>query len=293
VLMDMQMPIMDGLEATRHIRDFPTYSHTPIIAMTANAFIEDKQRCLDVGMNDFLSKPVDPNSLYAMLGQWLPSNRPFSKTKSTDAENNLQVHPQVLNSEKGLGNLGGTIDSYQRLLTQFIDLHANDPAKIQDALHTGDRKTAHRIAHTLKGVSATLGIEQVYEQAFKLDRIFKNGADNDTLLPEVASLHDSLRLALPMLRAFIEQSATADPVCNIDADALPQLLQSLHEQLSKDNIKSAETWRTLRPLMVDLLGEDVIAQLDQQISHYDLPSAVATLKALSEAYPQLMLGQPH
>ena len=71
ILMDMQMPVMDGLEATRRIRQLPGYENTPILAMTANAFAEDKERCLEAGMNDFLTKPINPGQIFSSLLGWL------------------------------------------------------------------------------------------------------------------------------------------------------------------------------------------------------------------------------
>lgn len=161
--------------------------------------------------------------------------------------------------------------------------------KSKAALQCGDRKTGHRIAHTLKGVSATLGVEQVYEQAFKLDRAFKNDDDIDILLPEIDRLYDSLSLAIPVLQNWISESSLNETVSSLDFEALPQLLKDLNDQLARDNIKSSETWRSLKPLMVSLIGENAIAGLDQEISNYDLPSALTTLHALCEANPQLRL----
>ena len=84
IIMDMQMPVMDGMEATRQIRQIPGHRHTPILAMTANTFAEDKQRCQEAGMNDILTKPVNPETIFSKLLDWL--ERSAEEEKSTNPQ---------------------------------------------------------------------------------------------------------------------------------------------------------------------------------------------------------------
>jgi two-component system sensor histidine kinase/response regulator len=193
VLMDMQMPVMDGIDATRAIRQFFAPAALPILAMTANAFDEDRQRCLAAGMNDHIGKPVDPEHLYKILLRWLPHPTENPTGALTGALSpNAEVAPPVLRDEAllaaleripdldcraGLKLMRGNLAKYVHLLDIFSRSHAEDVATLRAQLAAGKNADAQRMAHTLKGVAATLGAEPLRQSALALEKLIREQGD--------------------------------------------------------------------------------------------------------------------
>lgn len=181
VLMDIQMPVMDGLVATKKIRELDRYKNLPIIAMTANAFSEDKQLCIEAGMNDHLSKPIEPEKLYQTLNLWLPETSKSSEvTKTTHNQNTEEFYKNFtnenlldisgLNVDLALGYLMGSYDILVRELTRFKTQHFNDISILRECLSKNNHKEAFRLAHSLKGMSATLGLTEIQSAAAELEK---------------------------------------------------------------------------------------------------------------------------
>ncbi len=186
VLMDMQMPVMDGVTATLEIRKNPRFSKLPIIALTANVMVSEQNEFLNAGMNDHIGKPIDPDKLVATLAKWV---RPTLKSANespllilqNSPVNKTELLPDLpgFSVAESVSRIGGKIAIYYTLLDRFRTNEKNIATKIREALAATDLKTAERIAHTLRGLAGTLGATDLQSQAAIIESKIKNGASNE------------------------------------------------------------------------------------------------------------------
>jgi signal transduction histidine kinase/HPt (histidine-containing phosphotransfer) domain-containing protein len=178
VLMDLQMPLMDGLQATRAIRARPRLRDLPIIAMTASVMSGDRDRCLEAGMTDHISKPVSVDQLLGTLARWLPQRAGAAPAPALPAADGGPELPDLdgLNVAEGVRRVGGDRALYRRLLLQFREHSGGAADDIRDALAAADRVRAKAAAHTLKGVAGTLSARELQGAAQALESALRRGA---------------------------------------------------------------------------------------------------------------------
>ncbi len=175
VLMDMQMPIMDGLTATNLIRSNKKWQSIPIIAMTANAMKQDIEQCLDSGMNGHIAKPINIDTLYQILEQYLGGAGDQSETlTNTKHSENKTLTINGINLAQAIDNIGGDEKNYYSILKRFIQLQINEYPSFKDAIEKEHWELAERLAHTLKGSAANLGVFELSKMAAVLESRIKN-----------------------------------------------------------------------------------------------------------------------
>ncbi|MBU1170351.1 MAG: response regulator [Proteobacteria bacterium] len=180
VLMDVQMPVMDGIEAVEHIRKVLGLTTLPVIAMTANALSGDREKCLAAGMNDYLSKPIDSKKLLAVLKKNIPGFT-ISRTSDiplTQSMKEPEVPPNILNVEKAMKRLGTTRSLYNQILDEYCQSFNGFEQDVTQAKEQGDFYTARLKAHSLKGAAANIGAEELVTLAASLEQAC---LDEDTL----------------------------------------------------------------------------------------------------------------
>jgi len=206
VLMDIQMPIMDGLEATRRARELsvPGIRSLPILAMTAHAMESDREKSLHAGMQEHLTKPIDPEQMYRVLSKWIH----LSKSAALDIPPIGVATPGGFDDLPGLAvqdalkNLGGDEGLYIKLLKRFVESYEHTPQQVRDALAAGDRKLAVRLAHTVRGLAASLGASSLTSVAGDLERTLAAEKEHAAVL---AQMRDVLRQTIESIRVFLKR----------------------------------------------------------------------------------------
>lgn len=288
ILMDMQMPGMDGLEATRAIRELPEGANLPVLAMTANAFDEDRERCRSAGMNDFIAKPVDPEQLFGALLRWLPSvslGTPSATSTTSALPTALTLLPD-LETSQGLKVLNGHLPTYLRLLRRYAIIHADDMDRLRLHLSQGEKDAACRLAHTLKGSSANLGATGIQHGAGALEAALKQGGDAADIVHLTDTLEASLHHLVMGLRDALPDEEAAPTSAMPDWNAVRRILAELESRLESASVESNRILERDAPQLKTALGH-LGEELARRIESFLYPEALELLRELRRQQPEL------
>ena len=297
VLMDLQMPEMDGYQATARIRAESRFANLPIIAMTAHATVEERQRCLAAGMNDHISKPIDPNALFATVAHYFqpPVKRgpsrdattPSQLTRPSPTEDQPLPSVEGLDTSDGLLRVAGNRKLYLKLLRQFVEQQSNAPTRIAECLLAGDHATAERLAHTVKGVAGNLGAGAVQAAAGELEKAISShgeAAQIEALRERVAVQLDALIGRLrPELAGEPAPDAGATASAVVGPEELKAVVAEMRKQLGEFDPAAADNLEANRSVFRFLLPGDDFAIFEQHVQGYAFTEAQVLLEEAAKA----------
>jgi len=292
VLMDLQMPVMDGLEATKLIRQMPDKASLPILALTANIFEEYRRKCAEAGMNDFVGKPVEPMALFATLLKWLPKSAgakikimtPIYKSETHITPIQEALHIQLsqikgLDLERGLLVTNGKIEKFWDLLKDFVALHQGDIGKLGGLINSHITGEPILVAHTLKGAAGTLGITQIQASAAKLEAALSAGnTDVEALLSEIEKSFQALQIK-------VAETAELDIAPQIQAD-IPLALDALARLiplLQSGSFRASQGFKENRSIIRASIDKVLMANLEAAMESYDFPKALKIIQDIQSA----------
>lgn len=282
VLMDCQMPVMDGFEATHQIREDARYKDLPILAMTANAMAGDKEKCIEWGMNDHIPKPIDVTQLFLTMARWIkPAKSSGSILQSLDESEILHEIPE-LEINNTLIRLGGNIKLLRKLIGRFSETQIDVVLRIKEALALDNTEAARREAHTLKGLAGTIGAKLIEDHAQILENILKNNS-TEGRDESIHNLEIDLINLLSRIKSVYGTSVESIPPSkntsiSVDKDKLAAKLKHFNEQLT-DLDSDAST--TLIELYDELSGFDEMKNIQKFVDEFEYEEAQKELLVLA------------
>lgn len=289
VLMDLQMPVMDGYEAARLLRCDQRYVDLPIIAMTAHAMAEERQRCRLLGMNGHISKPIDPALLYASLAELRASRTVAGHVPLSDgmtgsdrqADPDLAGLPEMvgLDVRTGVRHANGKPTLYAEILRRFALDHANFRSDLEVLLVNHRWDDAFRQVHTARGLCASVGAGEVHAQLLDLERILR-GRDKSRAHDGLAMATTAVAHLVDGLRehfASVDASGVTDEPDLHPANASMDWLPGLRRLLQEGDNEARDVWRSHRQEIAAQLPEHLIRRVSQALANYDFDTALQLL----------------
>ena len=302
ILMDIQMPVMDGLTAAREIRKGPSPPDLPILAMTANAMIADREECLAAGMNDHIAKPIKPEILYKTLVRRLRpdvdvngylNNGKTPEPVSLEAAGDLP-RLEGVDVQAGLGAVNSDWKLYTKLLYNFHNRHQDIKEEIQTELERGNLSVAQRLAHTIKGVAGTVGAKRLSEISSQLESAIKNdGSDRipnllDSFAKEVARVMAALDAFIKNEDARRTEEAAGGgeleiyPPKALETPRLKKLFQELSDLIDKRDSDVIKLVAEIKTLLGPSNISDTFLKLESQINSFKFEQAKEALEQVTK-----------
>ena len=296
VFMDIQMPEMDGYQATRVIRRLPGKSDLPIVAMTAHAMTGDRERCLQVGMNDHIAKPLDPKELNHKLEMWL---QPGDELMTSVVEGQPDVAGEAeadsvvvesetgfpgIDEEEGLARVMGNRKLYDRLLRNFYQEQHTDWQELEDCLERGDWKGARFLTHGLKGAAGSLGAKGLHKTAGAVEAELRNSEQkpSDPLLEVLRDQFTKVMDGLKLVAEEAESSVYSYGEGRVETERLSFLLSHMQTLLHEGDADAADSLPELMQGLSGMVRQEQLNELSKRIENYDFEEAGHVLGEVQE-----------
>lgn len=280
ILMDMQMPIMGGIEATQRIRKDPQFQSIPIVAMTANAMQGDRELCIQAGMNDHVAKPINPEDLWKALLKWIPPKvAPSQSPVQTPFHQDGIILPQgivALDIPAGLRHVMGNKALYTLLLRRFCSSQKSAPQDIRNALENSDRVTAERNAHTLKGVASNIGASNIQKYAADIESAIKNDLPSKTIHEHIKNLEGPLEQLISQLELQIPQESAVELI-TAEPAILHGVCIQLEHALSEFNSSATSILNENSSLLLSAFPAQFL-KIKESIDSFDYETALKLLR---------------
>ncbi len=288
VLMDLQMPVMDGYEAAREIRNDDRFNSLPIIAMTAHAMSGVRDRVIAAGMNDYVTKPISPYKLYEALVRWIPAGARIPFTVNDDTahaiyETDLPGSLPGIDIRAGMERMRGNREKYRALLVKFSGHHATTVSEIRRAMESGDAETAARLAHTLKGVSGNIGAGDLFESVKNLEASIKNnnGEDPDRL---IRAVEDALAVLLGSIGRIAGSPAAPETAAGpADRETAVVAARGLMRLLENFDTRALDECTALKDLLGNGPAQQHLDELERLLGRYDFEGAQSVMRKILES----------
>lgn len=283
VFMDLQMPVMDGLTATKEIRKLSQYNEVPIIAMTADAMSGVKEKCLEVGMNDMVTKPIDPDEVFGAMVEFIkPKEHQALNTehripKVKKEEKDIEIpYIKGLNIESALGRLNNKIKLYLSILEKFYTNNQNFITEIKGLLKSGDQEAAERFIHTLKGVSGSIGADNLNETVIQVES-YIHEKDAEKIEVELNNLEVELKELFNNISSQLDFGVKTNNL-ELNTELVNELIPKLKQLLKA---KSPKAKVLIKELEEAGLSGDLFNEMKSKLSKYDFKGALILLEEIT------------
>lgn len=280
ILMDLQMPVMDGFEATKEIRK--THPAIPIIAMTARTMLEEKEKCYQIGMNDHIAKPIDPQSLFKTIRKWIKKER-LHELQSSGPRNDTMPH----NSDKliirgidtyaGLKRVSNNIDLYKKLLRNFALNQIDTVGQIEEAIKNGNVDAVEKLSHMLRGVSGNIGAIATQRICEAIERNAVTVKDKSELL----RLSDQLSQEMNrIVRSIHEHVPSEQPEESMEqhSESIEELVDQLCVLLDDGDSYAVDYFNSIKSGLKKYWKDKEFDAIEMMINNYEFEEAKECLK---------------